>query len=258
LLLAALGLPAAVFAAPPPALAMALEQLRDQKSYSWESINLDPGPVAQSVATRRGARTLVYSNTTPNMKATLDLNGDMLLQREWPDGLKLDTFIAADGTTLTKTPEGWMSSQELLTALSDERLRGENATPRLIWLRRADRPDVRRPVQELTPLLTSAVKFEEVAPDSYVARGRLGSSGAPKTDEEDPTAGYDITVTMNLRGGVIRDYEVLIETSRRTSRSHVAYPVSDHHSVVLTYVPKARVDVPAEVRDRLKAAKSRR
>ncbi len=241
-LLVALALPALAPAAPPPALALALEQLRDQKSYSWEMINLDPAPM--------GA---VLSPNTPNQKGTIDLNGDMLLVREWPDGLKLETFVAANGTTLTNTPEGWMTNQEILTALSDERLRAEGTTPRMVWLRRADRPDVRRPDEEIVPLLKSNVKFEEVATDSFVASGRIGAK-----DDDDPTSGYDITVTLNLRGGVVRDYEVLIATSRRVTRARVAVPVSEHRSVVLTYVPKARVPVPQEVRDKLKAMKSGR
>jgi hypothetical protein len=253
-LLLALVLPLPGHAAPPPALALALEQLRDQKSYSWEMINLDPGPVAQSVQTRRGTVTAVTSNNAPNVKGAIDLNGDMLLQREWSDGLKLDTFISAKGIVLTNTPEGWMSEQEILTALSNERLTAETATPRLIWLRRADRPDIRRPDEELTPMLKSNVKFAEVASNCFVASGRLSASGSSKS-EDDSSAGYDVTVTMNLRGGVIRDYEVVIETSRRVTRSRVSFPVSDHRSVVITYLPKARVDVPQEVRDRLKAMK---
>jgi len=241
-LLLALVLPALASAAPPAALAMALEQLRDQKSYSWEMINLDPAPM--------GA---VLSPGTPNEKGTVDLNGDMLLVREWTDGLKLETFIGANGTTLTNTPEGWMTNQEILTALSDERIRAEGATPRMVWLRRADRPNVHRPDEEIVPLLKSNVKFEEVAPDSFVASGRIGAK-----DDDDPTAGYDVTITLNLRGGVVRDYEILIATSRRVTRAHVAVPVSEHRSIVLTYVPKARVPLPQEARDKLKSLKSGR
>src|SRR5215207_6540439 len=80
-------------AAPPAALVSSLEYLRDQKSYSWEVINGDPGPVAQQFQTRRGTVTTVQQSTAPNMKGQVDRNGDMLIQREWSDGLRLDTII---------------------------------------------------------------------------------------------------------------------------------------------------------------------
>src|ERR1044072_631585 len=87
---------ALAFAPPPTALASALEYLRDQKSYSWEVINGDPGPVAQQFETRRGTVTTVQQNMAPNTKGQIDRNGDTLLQREWSDGLRLDTIITKD------------------------------------------------------------------------------------------------------------------------------------------------------------------
>src|SRR5882672_8937994 len=96
-LLLALAAGSRLRAAPPAVLAAALESLRDQKSYSWQVINGDPGPVAQNFETRRGTVTTVLQNTSPNIKGSIDLNGDVLLEREWSDGLKLETFIAANG-----------------------------------------------------------------------------------------------------------------------------------------------------------------
>ena len=113
-----------VMATPPAALASALEYLRDQKSYSWEVINGDPGPVALQFRTRRGTVTTVQQSMAPNMKGQVDRNGDMLIQREWSDGLRLDTIITTDGTMVTKTPEGWLTDREILTAQAEERLRG--------------------------------------------------------------------------------------------------------------------------------------
>src|SRR5436190_15502236 len=98
-------LPAALAsAAPPAALTSALEYLRDQKSFSWEVINSDPGPVAQEFQTRRGTMTTVQQSMSPNLKGQVDRNGDMLIHREWSDGLRLDTIITADGSTVTLTP----------------------------------------------------------------------------------------------------------------------------------------------------------
>ncbi len=155
-LFVALALAASLRAAPPTALATALEHLRDQKSYSWEVINADPGPVAQQFETRRGSVLSVQQSTSPNLKGQLDRNGDMLIRREWSDGLRLETIIAADGSMITKTPEGWLTDREILTAQAEERLRGQAPTPRYNWLRRADRPDIRRPDQELVPFLKSS------------------------------------------------------------------------------------------------------
>jgi hypothetical protein len=239
-------------AEPPPALVRALEHLRAQKSYSWEMINLDPGPVAQRFEGRNGVVTTVLVNTTPDIKGTLDFNGDVLLQRQWADGLKLDTFITRDGQMLTSTPEGWLSTQEILTAQAEEKMRADKPTDRYLWLRRADRPDVRRPDEELAPLLNTKAVFEEIAPDTFMAKGQLRATGSGKGDDDDSAPPYDITVTMHLRGGVIRDYEVAIVGSRRVNpRSRIAMPVNDHRSVVITYVPVARVKVPDEVRDKL-------
>jgi hypothetical protein len=242
-----------ISAAPPGALASALEYLRDQKSYSWEMINGDPGPVAQQFETRRGTVTTVQQSMAPNMKGQLDRNGDMLIQREWPDGLRLDTLITADGAMVTKTPEGWLTDREILTAQAEERLRGQAPTQRYLWLRRADRPDIRRPDQELVPFLKSNGEFESLA-DTYIAkiRSRAGDPAKPNEDETEPAT--NVTVTMNLRGGIIRDYEVKIEGTRRATRARISVPVSEQRIVILTYVPVSRIDIPYEAREKLKAA----
>jgi len=245
----------AVSAAPPSDLASALEYLRDQKTYSWEIINSDPGPVAQKLETRQGTVTTVQQNLAPNLKGQLDRNGDMLIKREWADGLRLDTVIAKDGTMVTKTPEGWLTDREILTAQAEERLRGQAPTDRYLWLRRADRPDIRRPDQEIVPFLKSTGPFESNG-DSYVARlrSRAGDPSKPNEDEAEP--GTNVTVTMNLRGGVIRDYEVRIEGTRRATRARIAVPVSEQRIVILTYVPVNRIDLPPEALEKLKAART--
>ena len=243
------------FAAPPAALATALERLRDQKSYSWEVINADPGPVAQQFETRRGTVTTVQQSTSPQIKGSIDRNGDTLIQREWSDGVRLDSVIAADGAMITKTPEGWMTDREILTALADERLRGQGATPRYRWLRRADRPDVRPPHQELVPLLKMNIPIETMA-DTYVARVRFRADGSVASDEEDSQPSAHVTITMNVKGGVIRDYEVKVDTTRPMTRARVQVPVSDQRIVIITYLPVSRIGIPNEAWDKLKAAKS--
>lgn len=239
---------------PPAALASALEYLRDQKSYSWEVINGDPGPVAQQFETRRGTVTTVQQNTAPNVKGQVDRNGDMLIKREWADGLRLETVITTDGSMVTKTPEGWLTDREILTAQAEERLRGQAPTARYLWLRRADRPDIRRPDQELVPFLKSNAEFEALA-DSYVIRMRSRAGDPSKPNEDDAEPGTNVAVTMNLRGGMIRDYEVRIEGTRRATRARISVPVSEQRIVILTYVPVSRIDIPYEAREKLNAAR---
>src|SRR4051812_24737174 len=113
--LLALVAPLATLAAPPPELAEALGHLRSQRTYSWEVINGDPGPVALTFETRRGPVTTVQQNISPHVKASLDINGDILMKREWTDGTRLDTWVTADGGMLTQTPEGWLTAREILT-----------------------------------------------------------------------------------------------------------------------------------------------
>lgn len=251
-----LALAACLRAAPPRPLATALERLRDQKSYSWEVINADPGPVVSQVETRRGTITDVRQNLSPNIKGTIDRNGDTLIQREWSDGLKLDTVIAADGAMITKTPDGWMSDREILSALADERMRGQGATPRFRWLRRADRPDVRRPDQELVPFLKSTASFELVG-DAYTVRAHVLPDGTLTTEPEDGQSAGNISVTMNLSGGTLRDYEVKLETTARANtRMRVQVPISDQRIVIITYLPVSRINIPDEAREKLKAAKN--
>jgi hypothetical protein len=252
----ALALSSLSFAAPPAGLASALEYLRDQKSYSWEVINSDPGPVAQQFETRRGTITTVQQSTSPStIKGQIDRNGDMLIRREWADGLRLDSVIAADGTMVTRTPDGWMTDREILTAQAEERLRGQSPTARFLWLRRADRPDLRRPDQELVPFLKSNADFESLG-ETYVARIRSRSGDPAKPNDEEAEPATNVTVTMNLRGGFIRDYEVKIEGIRRATRARIAVPVSDQRIVILTYVPVSRIDIPPEAREKLAAART--
>ena len=241
-------------AAPPAPLASALEYLRDQKSYSWEVINGDPGPVAQQFETRRGTVTTVQQSMAPNLKGQIDRGGNMLIRREWPDGLRLETIITPDGAMITKTPDGWLTDREILTAQADERLRGQAPTARYMWLRRADRPDIHRPDQELVPFLKSNAQFEALA-DSYVAKIRSRAGDPAKPNEDDAEPATNVTVTMNLRGGIIRDYEVKVEGTRRATRARISVPISEQRLVVLTYVPVNRIDIPAEAREKLNAAR---
>lgn len=248
--LLAFAFASAAQAAPPTELARALENLRDQRSYSWEAINTDPGPVAQQVQTRRGAVTAVVQNLSPNIKGQIDRQGDILISREWSDGLVLKTAIATDGSMVTLTPEGWMTDREILTAQADERLRGGTPTPRLQWLRRADRPAVLRPDRELSPLLAAGVTFEFNG-ESFIARSRPDEAAQPGE------AGAETLVfTLNLRHGVIRDYEVARDTTQRVTRARVNLAVSDRRTVILTYMPVNRIDIPDEARAKLKASKA--
>ncbi|MBL9199193.1 MAG: hypothetical protein JNL39_01750 [Opitutaceae bacterium] len=252
-LLVALAVPAA--AAAPPALVRAIEHLMAQKSYSWETINSDPGPVAQQFETRRGTVVTIDRNLSPNVRGRLDRQGDMLIQREWVDGLRLDTIIGADGAVVTHTPEGWLSDREILTAQADARVNSRTATEHFQWLRRADRPDVRRPDQELGPLLRGANVDYETTGEGYIARirSRAGDPAKPNDDEAEP--GTSVTLVLNLRGGVIRDYEVKIEGIRRATRARVAVPISEQRIVVITYLPVSRIEAPAAALEKLAAVR---
>lgn len=249
------GLAAAV-AAPPSGLTYALERLRDQKSYSWEMINADPGPVAQQFETRRGTVMTVQQNISPHLKGRLDRSGNMLIEREWSDGVRLETYIAADGTMITNTPDGWMTDREILSALAEERVRG-GVSPRHRWLRRADRPEIRRPDQELVPFLKSNSEFE-ASGDSYVVRGRIHTDGTVTSSAsaaDDSQASAFVVVTMNVRDGVVRDYEVKIDATRRVPRARVQVPVSDQRIVIISYLPVTRLDLPPEAQQKLEAAR---
>lgn len=250
-----LSVGAASAANPPVGLVTALEYLRDQRSYSWEVINSDPGPVAHQLETRRGTFTTVQQNTAPNIKGQVDRQGDMLIVREWADGLRLETIIIADGTMVTNTPEGWLTDREILTAQAEERLRSQTPTPRFQWLRRADRPDIRRPDQELLPLLKSSATFDTTG-EGYVAhiRSRAGDPSQPNTDDTEPAV--EVRVAMNVRNGMIRDYEVKIEGVRRATRARIAVPISEQRIVVVTYVPVNRIDIPDEARAKLATVRS--
>lgn len=242
--------PCVLRAAPPAPLAAALQHLREQKTYSWETINSDPGPVAQRIETRRGTVTSVQQNLAPNVKGRIDRQGDMLIRREWADGLILETVITASGASATKTPEGWMSDREILTAQSEERIRRGNATPRAVWLRRADRPEVLRPDQELAPLSKLNVPFT-ASGTSYrtTFRSRAGDLVADDADDSEPATTVDLT--LNLRGGAIRDYELKLEGFRRVQRSRLQIPVSEQRIVVLNYLPVSKLDLPPEALEKL-------
>ena len=246
-----LCLPLATLAAPPAELAIALEYLRDQRSYSWEMINADPG-AAQEIQTFSGS--VVSSMPRPrvvNLKGTIDRRGDIFLQREWSDGLQLDTWITAGGATVTRTPEGWMTAQEILTALAEERLREGGPGPRLLWLRRADRPQFPKPHEELGGLLKASTPFEDLGDSTYRIRGR--ASAGQYADED---RGYNVVMTLRVSGGVVRDYEIEIEGADAIRQAGVKIPIKEHHIVVLTYVAVSQVNVPPEARMKLETRPS--
>jgi hypothetical protein len=146
-----------------------------------------------------------------------------------------------------------MTEKEILTAQAEENLKGQGTTPRYVWLRRADRPDVRRPDQELTPFLKSTGLFQGDG-SSYTASLRLNSNGETTAGEDgEPTT--NVTITMNLRGGNIRDYEIKIEGTRRATRARIAVPINDQRIVIITYVPVSHIDIPPEARDKLELAR---
>jgi len=182
---------AVVMAAQPAELAMAMQNLRDQRSYAWEVINGDPGPVAQSQVTRRGTVTSIQQNTSPHVKGRVTSTGEMLLERDWPDGLQMTTFVSADGITVTQTPEGWMTNQEVLDAIADERSRSNQPTERLMWLSRADRPDIRRPDQDMEPFIKGppSPRFPATPTSRGSACGQTaGSSPRPTTRNQRSTS----------------------------------------------------------------------
>ena len=85
-------------------------------------------------------------------------------------------------------------------------------------------------------------------------RSRGGDPGKPNETDDEP--GSSVTVTMNLRNGVIRDYEVKVEATRRATRARISIPVSDQRIVILTYLPISRIDVPTEAKEKLKVART--
>ncbi|MEX2045019.1 MAG: hypothetical protein WD941_06670 [Opitutus sp.] len=241
-------------AALPAALAVARDQLRDQKSYSWEVINADPGPVAQRLETRLGTIRTVQQNMAPHVKGIVDSHGDILIEREWSDGIRLDTIITASGEVATRTPEGWMSERDILTAQAGERIKDGSLTPRAIWLRRADRPEILRPDQELIPLLKSPIHFE-ASGDTYMGTLQLNSDGSPR-DPDSPEPGMDVTIAVNVHAGLIRDYELRLEGTRRVSRARVPIPVSEHRIVIITYVPVSAIVIPEEAQAKLESIRT--
>ena len=239
-------------AAVPPALLAAVNHLREQRSYSWEIINADPGPVQVTYETRRGSVTMVQQNNAPHVLGSRTPNGDMLLQRDWPDGVRLDTVVANDGQMVTFTPEGWMTNQEVLTAMAEERMKESAPSPRYQWLRRADRPDTRRPDEELAAAVGAAKEFS-IEGDSYSARIRVGGDGDPESTSR---TAFEVTLVVNVRNGVVRDYQLKVEGSRSLARPGIKVPLSDDRFVILTYLPVRKLDVPDEAWSKLKETKS--
>lgn len=236
----------------PRPLAAALQELRDQRSYTWEVINADPGPVTESIETRRGRVTTVRQNIAPHVKGSLTADGDILLKRDWPDGVRLDTLVTADGQIVTNTPEGWLSSQEVLTAIAEERNASATPTARAQWLRRADRPDVQRPDEELIAAVKGVPEFE-VSGDTYVGHIRFAENAL----ERNGLSALDVTLTINLRSGVVRDYQVTVQGARTLARAGVQLPLSDDHFVIITYLPVRKLDVPDDAWAKVRVPKSR-
>jgi hypothetical protein len=245
----------AVSAASAPELAAAMQNLRDQRSYSWEIINGDPGPVSQSVETARGTIKTVQQNTAPHVRGRLSANGEMLLEFDWPDGLAMQTFVRADGTRVTNTPEGWLSRAEILEAIAAERMRPGGPSSRMQWLQLADAMDTRRPDQELTPLFDNRREFETTG-DLFVCHLRI-QTGNPAAGEEQAQTVGEAVVSIHVSDGVLRDYEIKSEVARYVSRARIPIMINGDRIVILTYLSVGRLNVPEEARAKLKAARPR-
>ena len=243
-------------AALPPELAAAVQQLRAQHSYSWEIINGDPGPVEQTIHTARGTVQTVQRNPSPHAKGRLSATGEMLIERDWSDGLKTRTLVAADGTMVTETPEGWLSRQEILEAIAEERLRAGGPSARMEWLPRAEAVDTMRPAEELQPFVDGDKTFQ-VSGDTYVCTLDIQVGNPANAADGGTQSVGNATITLHLVGGVLRDYEIVSEISRRAPRPRVSIMNNNDRIVVLSYQSVGRINVPDEARAKLKAAPPR-
>jgi hypothetical protein len=165
--------------------------------------------------------------------------------------VQLTTLATTDGQIVTGTPEGWLTNQEVLTAIAEERVNNNTVSPRYQWLRRADRPDTRRPDEELVAAVRAASEFE-VAGDTYVARIRLGENAREVTGISE----LSVTLSVTVRGGVVRDYQLTVQGSRSLARVGVQLPLSDDRIVIFTYLPVRKLDVPDEAWAKLVPSKS--
>ena len=233
----------------PPELAAAMQNLRDQRSYSWEVINGDPGPVAQSVETARGIIKTVQQNTSPHIRGRISATGEMLLEIEWPDGLAMQTFVAADGARVTNTPDGWLSRQEVLEEIAAERMRAGGSSVRMQWLQLADALDIRRPDQELAPFSDNRREFESTG-EMFVCRVQIQPGKTAANDEQTETIG-EAVISIHVSSGVVRDYEIKSEVARYVSRSRIPVVINGDRIVILTYLSVGRINVPDEARAKL-------
>jgi hypothetical protein len=135
--------------------------------------------------------------------------------------------------------------------MADERVNNNTSSARYQWLRRADRPDTRRPDEELAAAVKAASEFE-VSGDTYVARIRLGESAR----ENIGLSALEITLTITVRGGVVRDYQLTVQGSRALARAGVQVPVSDDRFVIFTYLAVRKLDVPDEAWAKVRPTKS--
>ena len=145
-----------------------------------------------------------------------------------------------------------MTSREILDALANEQVRNDVVTPRSVWLKRADRPYLRRPDQELGVFLRGDHTFE-ISGDAYVTRLEISAAGTEKSTEDSPPLTTFI-YTLHVTAGVIRTYEVKTEYTRTTARARATVPVTDERLAIVTYLPVATLGVPEEAWSKLKTA----
>jgi len=237
-------------AGPPPELAAALQYLREQHSYSWEVINGDPGPVEQDIETARGPIKTVIHNASPHLKGRLSASGEMLIERDWPDGLTLQTLVAADGAQVTNTPAGWLSQREILEAIAAERLRPDGPSASGPWLPLAEAVNTRRPAEELEPFLDPRAEFEKSG-ETYICTIPIMAEGPAAVRDESQAIGR-VIVSLHVVGGVLRDYELKREIARYVTRAKIPIVANSDQIVILSYLPVGRIDVPEEARAKLK------
>lgn len=249
-------LAATVFADPETDVREAVQALREQSGYAWETTpriqetrRVNPGetgppPRARTIAVRGESQAGGYTHITlPPSRTTVDV--------------PVSAYIKSSTAAVGETPLGWMTRQEIRDAPATERDRTVTFGGKSLRLYRclaaaARATDVQTPLEEMLVVLADIGSFEATRPGEIVGRLRPGATqmlAGVANARRGP--GLEGLAIFRFRDGALVEFETRFESEAPATKSRAAGKNLTYWVTTFSAVGSTRVSPPASVVEKL-------